>query len=394
MFSDRSLRNLILSQLLARSPAATMTIALTVFVQRRYDDIALAGTVLAVYTIGACIAGPISTALVARLDARTVLGVLAVLWAATLCSLAAVGSNTPLELCGLALLVGLFLPPVGPAVRAIYPRLVEREKVSVVIAADSSLGETMWVFGPVLVALTQHFLGVRAALACVSMAALAGVALVISNKAFRSQSGPQTQAAGILSVLGRPKLWTLYAGVIGLMAGWGAVEIALVARLDNTLVLGAFFALMSLSGAAASAFWGRYPVGAASVACRASVAVLGMGLALVGVGTWWVALALVLSSAGATPTLAAILTLTARAVPAAQSAVAFGWLATAQLAGMSLGAFVAARAIDRYGDWRYGVAAAVAMFMLATVAGLIVVVSAPSPVPTGRQGATPNAAVD
>lgn len=372
VMADRSLRNLIVIQLLGRSPLATMTIALTVFVQREYDDIALAGTVLAIYTIGACVAGPVSTGLMVRFEASIAFCVVGALWAAALCALAWVGPSTRTGMCVLALVVGLLLPPVGPVVRSMYPRLVERDRVSTLIALDSSLGETMWVFWPLLVALGQHLFGVRVALVIVAVLALTGVALVVSNGAFRRHSGPELQRGGTLVVLRRPQLWPLLVGVIGLMAGWGAVEIALVARLDNTLLLGAFFALMSVAGAVASVTWGRYQVGTSSIAARASIAVLGMGLALVDLGLWWVAVALTLASIGATPTLAAIFTWTTRAIPVTQSASAFGWLATAQLAGMSLGAFTAGLVIDRFGGWRYGVGIALVMFTITALAGFAV----------------------
>nr|WP_246057069.1 MFS transporter [Nocardioides eburneiflavus] len=372
---DRPVRNLLLSQLLGRSPAATMTIALSVFVLDQYDDIALAGTVIAIYTIGACAAGPVTTGLVARFDSRVALSTVAVLWATALCALALIGPSSRVSLCVLALVVGLLLPPVGPVVRSMYPRLVEPGRVSTLIALDSSMGESMWVFGPLLVAIAQHFFGVRVALVLVAALALAGVILVVGNGAFRSHSGPEPQRGRMLTVLGRVQLWPLMIGVVGLMAGWGAAEIALVARLDNSLHLGAFFALMAVAGAVSSVVWGRYPIGPSSMAVRAAVAALGMGLALLDLGMWWVAAAMALASAGATPTLAAIFTLTVRVVPATQSAVAFGWLATAQLAGMSLGAFVAGRAIDHFQNWRYGVAAALAMFVLSATAGLMVLMS-------------------
>jgi MFS family permease len=372
---DPSVRNLLLSQLLGRSPAATMTIALSVFVLDQYDDIALAGTVIAIYTIGACAAGPVTTGLVARFDSRVALSTVALLWATALCALAWVGPSSRVSLCVLALVVGLLLPPVGPVVRSIYPRLVEPGRVSTLIALDSSMGESMWVFGPLLVALAQHFFGVRIALVLVAALALAGVILVVGNAAFRSHSGPELRRERMLTVLRRLQLWPLLVGVVGLMAGWGAAEIALVARLDNSLHLGALFALMAVAGAVSSVVWGKYPVGRTSVAVRAAVAALGMGLALLDLGMWWIAATMSLASAGATPTIAAIFTLTIRVIPASQSAIAFGWLATAQLAGVSLGAFVAASAIDHFGNWRYGVATAVGMFALSAVAGLVVLLS-------------------
>lgn len=139
----------------------------------------------------------------------------------------------------------------------------------------------------------------------------------------------------------------------------------------HSLLLGAFFALMSVAGGIASVVWGRYRVHPGSMAVRACLAASGMALALVDLGLWWTAAAMTLASAGATPTLAAIFTCTLRAVPANQSAVAFGWLATAQLAGMSLGAFTAGRLIGESGSWRYGVGTAVLMFSITATAGLV-----------------------
>jgi MFS family permease len=369
VLSDRSLRNLVLSQLLGRSPVATMTIALTVFVNQTYNNIALAGAVLASYTLGACAAGPVTSGLVARFEARATLLALGILWATALSAFAIVVPSSS-GVVVLAVVVGFLLPPVGPVVRSLYPRLVPPARVGTLIALDSSLGETMWIFGPVIVSLAQHFWGVRAALVLVALLALVGVILVVTNRSFGAHSRPAAQPAASLSVLRATQFRPLLLGMGGLTAGWGALEIAMVERIHESLLIGALFSVMALFGALSGVVWGRRAVGPGSIALRSCVLVAGTGFALVDVGSWWLPVILSIASMGSVPTMAAIFLRVTQVVPDHQRAVAFGWIATSQLAGMAAGAYAAGQLMGWSGDWRTGIVVSVGMFSITTAAGV------------------------
>jgi MFS family permease len=51
---------------------------------------------------------------------------------------------------GLGLLAGLANPPVQPAVRTIYPKMVNSKQLTPLFSLDASAQEIIWVLGPVI----------------------------------------------------------------------------------------------------------------------------------------------------------------------------------------------------------------------------------------------------
>lgn len=371
ILDDRHLRRLIASQLLSRSPAGMMTIGMTVFVAEIYNSISVAGAMIACYSVGAAVAVPVSSRIATRFDARFVLTAMGLLWSANLVAIAVADQLPVPALLVLGTTLGLLLPPLPAVVRGLYSRIAPPERFGRLIALDTSLAETMWVFGPVVVAMAQHFLSQRSALAVIALISLAGIALLVTNPLMRRQVDPASENGGLVKVLAVRRLWPLLISAAGMMAGWGALEIALIDRIDSSMRIGILFALMSLSGAAGGILFGGTAVGPWSIARRACVLLIGVGLAIPDMGYGSSLVILTVAGCGSAITLAAIFTQVARTVGPQQATTAYGWVFTAQLTGTSLGALVSGLAIEEFSSSAAGIIAAVAAFAVAVSSGCL-----------------------
>src|ERR1700712_2072003 len=100
-----------------------LSLAFLLHVEHIFHSYAAAGIVLAATSVGQAISGPLTSRLMGIWGMRRVL-----LLTMSVCALALVGIallNLPLQgFVILGLVVGLSYPPVQPAVRTIYPKMV------------------------------------------------------------------------------------------------------------------------------------------------------------------------------------------------------------------------------------------------------------------------------
>lgn len=167
---------LLSTSLLARLPVAMANLAIILRVVGATGSYAGAGAVTGTFVISAAITGPPLGRLADRVGRRPVLLVTAALNAAGFVLLAVVPVRDTLAVLVLAGISGACLPPVAPAVRSLWQKLVSGELRASLYAFDATMQETTFMVGPSLVALLSTLAGPPAALIACAVVGVTGAA--------------------------------------------------------------------------------------------------------------------------------------------------------------------------------------------------------------------------
>ena len=144
---------ILLAQLTARFPFGMLSITVLLHIQLVYGNYTSAGIILAAESVGQAVSGPLTSRLMGRFGMRPVLTLTTFVCAGLLLAIAL--TRLPLPVIAiLALLMGLATPPVTPAVRTIYPKLVPNRQVTALfsLAASASGSPLLEQDSPALVA--------------------------------------------------------------------------------------------------------------------------------------------------------------------------------------------------------------------------------------------------
>ncbi|MBL3700963.1 MFS transporter [Leucobacter luti] len=342
----------LISQLTARFPFGMLSIILLLHIQQAYGDYTSAGLVLATQSVGQAISGPMSSRLMGRVGMRPVLAVTSLVCASLLFTIAVV--HLPLYIvAGLALLVGLSTPPVTPAVRTLYPRLVPGKQLSALFSLDAAAQELIWVLGPVVAVFVTSQFGTTAGLfVAASFMILGGAWFILSPAIGKVQLPPSKRGFG--AVLRHPTV--VISTVVGFffVASFAAIEAGIVAAfagsaggsghgsMESGIVL-ALFAGGSLVG---GLLIGHRELSPWSLLLRILVVLAGTLACLVSLNIWWLGAVLFLGGLGTAPAFAAISSIVSSTVKFSETAESFGWVGTGQLVGVASGSALAGIAID------------------------------------------------
>lgn len=345
---------ILISQLTARFPFGMLSIIMLLHMQLQYGDYTSAGIVLAAESIGQAIAGPLTSRLMGQLGMRRVLAISSIVCALLLVTIAFV--HLPLAVVtGLSFLIGITTPPITPAVRTLYPKLVPSSQISALFSLDAAAQEIIWVAGPVVAVFVSSQFGTPAGLCVAAAFMLAGGAWFISSPAFNSVKLPRSRK-GFGAVLLRPTV--LISTFLGFffVASFAAIEAGIVrafapndggghGSIESGIVL-ALFAGGSLVG---GLLVGHRPVRPFSPLLRILVVLAGTIACLASLNMWWLSAVLFIGGLGTAPTFAAISSMIGATVKFSETAEAFGWIGTGQLVGVATGSAVAGVAIDAMG---------------------------------------------
>ena len=353
---------IIAAQLTARFPFGMLSLAFLLHVERVHDSYAAAGLVLGSMSIGQAIAGPLTSRLMGRLGMRRVLTATLIVCAAAIIAMALL----PLEIWQFVVIgfvSGLSMPPVQPAVRTIYPKMVPSSQLTPLFSLDASAQEIIWVLGPVLTTFVSIQISTVAGILTAAVFLIGGgIWFIASPEVGRVRIPRSRRRLGV--VLTKPPV--LLATVVGflLVGACAAVEAGVVAvfgegGVESGIVL-AIFAAGSLLGGLTL---GHIPISRWATARRMLIVTVGMGLAAFSTDFWWLSITLFLAGVGIAPALAALFTITASSVKFSDTAEAYGWVGTGQLIGAALGSAIAGVQIDRSGPTAAIVVAAVFAFV-------------------------------
>lgn len=307
-----------------------------------------AGLVLASFSVGMAVAGPIVSRLFNRLGTFRVLTATLVISVTAFALLALL--TVPLGgAIALAAVGGAAMPPVIPAVRTLYPKLAPSHLLTALFSLDAALQEVIWIIGPVAITLLVGALGSGPALLVViAIQVVGGLMFILTPRVRHLEIPPNRRRFG--RVLSNPAVLLMTVTSLLMIGAFAAMEAAIVASFgDGSVLAGGVLALSAFGSLLGGLAAGNRPITRWSMALRMLVVVAGFLLATILSGFWGLSLALFLAGFGIAPALAAVSSVIAGSVPFSDTAEAYGWIGTGQLLGASVGSAAAGIAIDASG---------------------------------------------
>ena len=253
--------------IIGRLSYAMISLALLLTIQAATGSYTIAGAALGGYGLTSFLM-PMKSRLIDRLGTATVLPALSVglsVSLATAGTLATTDVTAPALYVALAVGAGLFAPPLGPAMRAIWAAVnPEPEARRRAYSLDGVVEETLFAVGPLLVALILLVATSPAALLTTAVLNLAGTLALVTSPLSRRHGQPHPVALGKgrwAGPLTRPGFVVLLVVLLGIGLGGGPLEIAVVARAeaaDRSASVGYLLAALSVGSAVGGLLWGRF----------------------------------------------------------------------------------------------------------------------------------------
>lgn len=363
LLRTRGVARLMTAQLMARIPNGMLSLAYLLHIESIYHSYGAAGLVLAATSIGQAIAGPLTSRWMGVWGMRRVL-ILTTIVCATAVGTIALAPALPLPLyMALGFIGGLSTPPIQPAVRTIYPKMVNSRQLTPLFSLDASAQEVIWVVGPVITTLIATQISTVLAILVALAFLIGGGAWFISSPEVGRVRIPRSKRK-LGSVLAKPPV--LLATITGflLIGACAAIEAGVVATFGNHgPQSGIVLAIFSIGSIIGGLSFGHLPIGPWALARRIFVVFVGMALAAASLNFWWLAATLLIAGVGIAPALAVMFAIVSASVRFSETAEAYGWVGTGQLIGAALGSAAAGFLIDRF-------AAPGAFYVAASLAGL------------------------
>ena len=345
LFKNPGVASVLFAQLLARFPFGMQTITFAIHLEHIFGNYTVAGLAIAASTVGAAISAPILGRLVA------LYGIKVVVITCSLVSpvgflLLAFAPLTEGQAILTALGLGLFVPPIQPAARAVYPTLVKSESVrNNLFSVDAILQEVIWIVGPVLTTILIATTNTVVPLVVMVFVQIFGglwFALL-----------PQVQGAPIPrskkkmgSVLRTPLVRIMIVVNLLFVGSFSALEIGAVAAVGEA---GAGFVLAMLSigsvvGALAFGHRARSPL---ALTKQLGVVLLGDLLIFFNAkDPLWLGICLFISGIGVALAFATMSAIIAKSIPLDDTPEVYGWIGSGQNIGYGLGAALAGVLVD------------------------------------------------
>ena len=339
---------IIAAQLTARFPGGMLSLAYLLHIEQIMDSYGAAGLVLAATSVGQAIAGPLTSRWMGVWGMRKVIILTLIVCSASIFSIALVPMTLPLYMV-VGFIGGLSMPPIQPAVRTIYPKMVTSRQLTPLFSLDASAQEIIWVAGPVIATFIATQISTSLAIVVAGAFLIGGGIWFVSSPELGRVRIPRSKRS-FGKVLGRkPVLLATITGFL-LVGACAAVEAGVVATFGHGgpeagIVL-AIWALGSLVGGLAL---GHVPIGPWALARRMFLVFVGMALAMAFLNFWWLTFALLIAGIGIAPALAVIFAIVSSSVKFSDTAEAYGWVGTGQLVGAAIGSAVAGFLIDGNG---------------------------------------------
>ncbi|MBB5617538.1 MFS family permease [Chryseoglobus frigidaquae] len=339
---------IIAAQLTARVPSGMLSLAFLIHIERIFDSYGAAGLVLAATSVGQAVAGPLTSRWMGRFGMRPVLIVTLIICAAGVFVIAFL--LLPLWAYMLVgLIVGLATPPIQPAVRTIYPKMVSGRQLTPLFSLDASAQEIIWVTGPfITVVLATQFSPVAALSVAGAFMVGGGIWFIASPEVGKVRIPPSRRKLGMV-LKNRAVVLSTVGGFL-LIGSAASIEVGVVAVFgEGGTEAGILFGLWAIASLVGGLSMGHLPIGPWAMANRFAIVVVGMLLAPFALEFWWLALALIVAGIGIAPVLAVMFAIVSASVKFSETAEAYGWLGTGQLIGAALGSAIAGFLIDGFG---------------------------------------------
>jgi len=326
-----------------------LSLAYLLRVQQVTSSYGAAGLVLAATSVGQAIAGPLTSRWMGRWGMRPVLILTTIICAITIFAIAFVPMPVYLYMI-VGFVGGLTTPPVQPAVRTIYPKMVTSAQLTRLFALDASAQEIIWIAGPVVV--TFISIQVSTVLGVVVPGILlvaGGLWFVLSPEVGKVRIPRSRRSLGAV-LKKKPVLLATFVGLL-LIAACAATEASVVAVFGHSgPQAGIVLAIWSAGSLVGGLALGHLPVGPWALARRMIIVAVGIALAVFALGNFWgLSATLLISGLGIAPALGVMSAIVASSVRFSETAEAYGWVGTGQLIGAAAGSGVAGAFIDQHG---------------------------------------------
>jgi len=336
---------IIAAQLTARFPSGMISLGFLLHLERIFDSYAAAGLVLAATSIGQAISGPLTSRLMGVLGMRRVLITTIVVCAGALTVIAL--AELPLwTYIALGAVTGLSYPPIQPAVRTIYPKLVNSRQLTPLFSLDASAQEIIWIAGPVVVTFVGTQVSTVAGILLSVVFLVGGGAWFVASPDVGRVRIPRSKRR-FGAVLSRPAV--LISTVVGflIVGSCAAIEAGVVATFgEEGVESGVVLAIWAISSLAGGLLFGHLPIGPWALARRVLVIFVGTVLAVFAFEFWSLAVTLVIAGVCLAPALAVMFSAVSSSVKFSDTAEAYGWVGTGQLIGAAAGSAIAGFLID------------------------------------------------
>jgi len=339
---------IIAAQLTARFPGGMLSLAYLLHVEHIFNSYGAAGLVLAATSVGQAISGPLTSRWMGVWAMRPVLILTTFVCAVSMGIIA----FAPMPLVGfmiVGLVGGLSYPPIQPAVRTIYPKMVNSRQLTPLFSLDASAQELIWIAGPVLVTFISIQISTQLGiLVAMVFLVFGGAWFIASPEVGRVRIPRSKRRLGV--VLARPPV--LLSTVVGflLVGSCAAIEAGVVATFgEQGPTAGSVLALWAIASLAGGLLLGHLPVGPWALFRRMLVVAVGCILAIFAWDLWSVSAALVVAGLCIAPALAVMFAIVSASVKFSDTAEAYGWIGTGQLIGAALGSAAAGFFIDSAG---------------------------------------------
>ncbi|MEY9851356.1 MFS family permease [Leifsonia sp. EB41] len=326
-----------------------LSLAFLLHIERIHHSYGAAGLVLGAMSIGQAIAGPMTSRLMGVVGMRVVLWTTLALCSAAVAAIGIFVMPIPLTMA-VAFFAGLSMPPIQPAVRTIYPKMVNSRQLTPLFSLDASAQEIIWIAGPVAITFVSTQIGtVEGILMSVAIMLLGGTWFISSPEVGRVRIPRSKRRFGV--VLARPPV--LLATVVGflLIGSCAAVEAGVVANFgEGSPFAGIVLAIWSLGSLVGGLAFGHIPIGPWATARRMLIVFVGVVISTFMLWSWWgLSLSLIIAGLGIAPALAVLFAIVSASVKFSDTAEAYGWVGTGQLIGAALGSALAGFLIDGNG---------------------------------------------
>jgi predicted MFS family arabinose efflux permease len=340
---------LLFTSLLGRLPGAMAALAIVQLARSTNGDFGFAGLITAVYVVAGAVGQPLLGRLIDRVGQVTVLAVSGILSFLAFTGMALALGSLPALAVALAAAAGVFTPPLEPALRALWPRLVAPgPQLKAAFSLDAGAQEIIFILGPLLTVVGIAVFGPVGNLLFAGGLGLVGALAFILNPAPRAASARRRAGvsahAGVRSPILLPAVARVAVFTFGIGVPVGALTIVATAseaaRASDGLA-GWILAVNALGALVGATVVGIRPLGSTPARlltlCGVLLAVGNLPLAATALPTWAFVVVAGVSGLMLPPTLGQVFERIAQLSPAATLTEANGWVVSAMTLGVGAG---------------------------------------------------------
>lgn len=342
----REFRQIILVSLLGRLPIGICGLAILLLVRLATGSFAAGGAASGCYVAGLAAIAPVLGRLIDRYGPRATLLASAIAFPAALSALVAAmssgGATWLTWVCAAS--AGASFPPITVCMRTYFKRrLADDASLAAAYSLESVLIETIFIVGPVLVALFVAFASPALAVLFAAGCGCIGTVLFLRSPAVQAWHIDEASGRGLLGPLAERGFISLICVILCYSTAFGLMEIGITAyaiQIGEPALAGMLLGLMSVSSALGGLAYGSRSWNYSLIRQFAiTLGLMAAGLAVLALrwqpwvfGVWCVVAGVVMA-----PALIIQSMLVAKAARAEHSTEAFTWSTSALLSGVGLG---------------------------------------------------------